>query len=231
MLHQKSLLQECKRDFFIPLLYQTVCFKLRGQFFWWLVICAELRYNVSMEQTEAKKKKTFRTVELAYIALGAALITVCAWITIPFTVPFTMQIFAVFLSLILIGGRDGTIAVLVYLLLGAIGVPVFSGGKGGFAVLIGLTGGYLWGMILIGIVYWIAEKLFGDKLWSEIGSLAIGLVLCYLFGTVWFTVLNADRGFFASLLVCVVPFIVPDMAKLSLALLLGRRLRKRITRS
>ena len=69
------------------------------------------------------ERSAFKTAELAYIALGAALITVCAWITVPLTVPFTMQIFAVFLSLILLGGRNGTIAVAVYILLGAIGIP------------------------------------------------------------------------------------------------------------
>ncbi|MBR6039203.1 MAG: biotin transporter BioY, partial [Clostridia bacterium] len=114
------------------------------------------------------------------------------------------------------------------LLLGAIGIPVFSGGKGGFGVLAGLTGGYLWGMILIGVVYWIMTALFGKKLWIEIVSLLFGLLLCYLFGTVWFSVLNPDRGFVSSLMICVVPFIVPDLIKLGLAVMLGRKIRPHI---
>ena len=175
-----------------------------------------------------QKKSKFKTVELAYMALGAALITVCAWITVPFTVPFTMQLFAVFLSLVLLGGRNGTIAVAVYLLLGAIGIPVFSGGKGGFSVLIGPTGGYLWGMLLIGAGYWLLTRLLGKKLWVEIVSLLIGLLFCYLFGTIWFSVLNPARGFFASLSICVLPFILPDLLKLALALVLGRKLRERV---
>ena len=97
------------------------------------------------------KKSTFRTVELAYIALGAALISVCAWITVPLTVPFTMQLFAVFFVLTALGGRNGTIAIAVYLLLGAVGCPVFAGFTGGFGALIGMTGGYLIGMLLIGL--------------------------------------------------------------------------------
>lgn len=180
-----------------------------------------------MEQP-ARQKSRFKTVELAYIALGAAFITVCAWITVPFTVPFTMQIFAVFFLLILLGGRNGTIAVAVYLLLGAIGIPVFSGGKGGFSVLIGLTGGYLWGMLLIGGAYWLTTGLLGRKIRTEIVSLSIGLLLCYAFGTLWFSMLNAEKDFVASLLVCVVPFLLPDAVKLVLALFLGRRLRNRI---
>ncbi len=172
------------------------------------------------------ERSAFKTAELAYIALGAALITVCAWITVPLTVPFTMQIFAVFLSLILLGGRNGTIAVAVYILLGAIGIPVFSGGKGGFSVLIGPTGGYLWGMLLIGGVYWIGTMLFQRKLWIETALLALGLLMCYAFGTVWFSALNPEKGFAASLLVCVVPFLLPDSVKLALALVFGRKLRR-----
>ena len=177
-----------------------------------------------MEQT--KPGDRFQIIDLAYIALGAALTAVCAWITVPFTVPFTMQLFAVFFSLVMLGGRRGTITVLVYLLLGAVGIPVFSGFKGGFGVLVGMTGGYLWGMLLIGVVYWGMTRLLGQNLSVRIVSLLIGLLLCYTVGTVWFSVLNEDRGFFASLTVCVLPFILPDIAKLALALLLGTKLKK-----
>ena len=176
-----------------------------------------------MEQTANKPK--FRTVELAYIALGAALIAVCAWITIPFTVPFTMQLFAVFFVLTVLGGRNGTIAIAVYLLLGSIGIPVFSGFKGGFGVLIGMTGGYLVGMLLIGLVYWLITKLLKPFVWTELIAFAIGLLLCYAFGTLWFSTLNGEKSFYASLAVCVVPFILPDILKLALAYFVGRKLR------
>lgn len=173
----------------------------------------------------AEKKPRFRTVELAYVALGTALIAVCAWITVPFTVPFTLQLFAVFLVLMLIGGRNGTCSIAVYLLLGAVGVPVFAGFTGGFQKLIGMTGGYLVGMLLIGLVYWLMTSLFSKKVWVELTAFVIGLVLCYAFGTVWFSVLNGEKSFFASLTVCVVPFLLPDAVKLALAFLLGRKLR------
>ena len=169
--------------------------------------------------------KPFRTVELAYIAFGAALIAVCAWITIPFTVPFTMQLFAVFFVLTVLGGRNGTIAIAVYLLLGTIGVPVFSGFKAGFGVLIGMTGGYLVGMLLIGIVYWIVTKLVKATIASELCAFAIGLIMCYIFGTLWFSILNGEMRFLSSLAVCVVPFILPDILKLALAYFVGRKLR------
>lgn len=171
------------------------------------------------------KKPAFKTVELAYIALGAALIAVCAWITIPSTVPFTLQLFGVFFVLTMLGGRNGAVAVTVYLLLGAVGVPVFAGFSGGFGALVGMTGGYLLGMILIGLVYWLFVRLFGKKLLIEIGAFVLGLAVCYAFGTLWFSVVNGQKTFLASLTVCVVPFILPDCVKLALAYVLGRKLR------
>ncbi len=178
-----------------------------------------------MEQPDSKSG-TARTAALARIALGAALITVCAWITVPFAVPFTMQLFAVYFTAILLGGKSGTIAVAVYLLLGAIGIPVFSGGKGGFSALIGPTGGYLFGMLLIGGAYWLSTRLFGRKLPVEILSLVLGTLLCYLLGTALFAAQSAQHGFFAALSLCVLPFLLPDACKLAMALVLGRRLRK-----
>ena len=98
-----------------------------------------------MNQTKQKKKR-FRTVDLSYIALGAVLIAVCSWISIPTTVPFTMQTFGVFFVLSILGGRRGTAAIVVYVLLGAVGVPVFSQFTSGIGVLLGNTGGYLIGL-------------------------------------------------------------------------------------
>lgn len=171
------------------------------------------------------KKPVFRTVELAYIALGAALIAVCAWITVPMTVPFTLQLFAVYLVLTLLGGRNGTIAVAVYLLLGAVGVPVFAGFSGGFNVLVGMTGGYLIGMLLIGLLYWLLTHLFGKPVWIELLAFVLGTLVCYAFGTLWFTVVNGEKSFGAALMICVVPFLLPDAAKLALAYVVGRKLR------
>ena len=80
---------------------------------------------------------------MIYIALMAVIITICSWISIPGPVPFTLQTFAVFTALLLLGTRDGLISIVVYLLLGAVGVPVFSGFSGGIGHLLGPTGGYL----------------------------------------------------------------------------------------
>lgn len=175
-------------------------------------------------------KKQFRVVDLAYMAICAALIAICAWITIPAAVPFTLQIFGVFCVLGLLGGKRGTVAILVYLLLGAIGLPVFSGFNGGIGALLGTTGGYLISYILMGLIYWLAEKLFGTKLAVRIVAMLLGLLVCYAFGTAWFmTVYARKSGAIAlgtALGWCVFPFIIPDLVKMGLAVLVSDRVRK-----
>ena len=170
----------------------------------------------------------FKTKDLTYTALGAVLIAVCSWISVPAPVPFTLQTFAVFSVLLLLGGRRGTAAVLVYLLLGAAGVPVFSGFRGGLGALLGATGGYLLGFLLTGLVYRLFERFTG-RVWLRIFALVLGLALCYAFGTLWFVQVYARQtgpiSVAAALGWCVFPFLLPDGVKLALALLLSRRLR------
>ncbi len=177
-----------------------------------------------------RKTKGFQAIDLAYVAVCAALMAVCSWISIPATVPFTLQTFAVFCSLGLLGGRRGTAAILVYLLLGALGVPVFAGFSGGIGILFGTTGGYLLGFILMGLVYWLGERLSMDSRNIRIISMIVGLLLCYAFGTAWFMFVYARQtGAIAlgtALAWCVVPFLLPDLVKMALALLLSGRLRK-----
>ncbi len=191
-----------------------------------------------MNQTAAVSQS--RTLALAQIAVMAAVMAVCAWITVPYTVPFTMQTFGVFLTLKLLGGRNGTLAVLVYLLLGAIGVPVFSGFGAGLGTLAGPTGGYLAGFLVCGLFYWGVTVLRGERpaagsRWRRIAGsdffvLLGGLALLYLFGTVWFVVVKgrsgSPMGFLPAALVCVVPYIVPDVLKLLLAEFVAARVKK-----
>ena len=100
-----------------------------------------------------------KTLTLTYIALSAALIAICSWISIPTTVPFTLQTFGVFAALGTLGGRRGTLAILAYLLLGLVGLPVFSGFQGGPGVLLGTTGGYILGFLASALLYWGAVSL------------------------------------------------------------------------
>lgn len=180
-----------------------------------------------MNDTKEMKKK-FRTIDLVYIALGAVLIAICSWISIPTVVPFTMQTFAVFFVLSALGGRRGTVAVLIYVMLGAVGVPVFAHFSSGIGILLGNTGGYIVGFLFMGLVYWLIVHFLGKKLWVEIIGMVIGLVVCYAFGTVWFLIVytqaNGGVGLATVLSWCVVPFIIPDLVKLGLAITLARRL-------
>ena len=118
----------------------------------------------------------------------------------------------------------------MYILLGAVGVPVFSGMMGGLGKLLGMTGGYIIGFIFEGLLYWLAEKLFGDRLPVKIVSLIVGLLVCYAFGSVWFMTAYAGKsgpiGLGAALTMCVTPFILPDLAKMAAALVLAMKLRK-----
>lgn len=181
-----------------------------------------------------KEVQNNKTRDIVFIALFAVLIAVCAWISIPSIVPFTMQTFAVYLTLNFLGGKRGTVSVCVYLLLGLIGVPVFSNFNAGPGALFGATGGYMIGWIFSGLVMWLLEKMLGNKIWVQTVSMIVGLVVCYIMGTAWFMFVYAHNtgpvGLWTALGWCVFPFIIPDMVKLGLALWLSQRL-KEITKS
>ncbi|TCL54601.1 biotin transport system substrate-specific component [Kineothrix alysoides] len=180
-----------------------------------------------MDAVKVGKSKTY---DMAYIAIFAVLMAICSWIAIPTMVPFTLQTFGVFLAVGVLGGKRGTVAILIYILLGAIGLPVWAGGTGGMGVLLGNTGGYIIGFLFIALIMWGAERLFGRKNWVMIVSMVLGLIVCYAFGTLWFMMLYAKNtgavGLGTVLGWCVIPFIIPDIVKLALALILSRRLNR-----
>jgi biotin transport system substrate-specific component len=180
-----------------------------------------------MERTTSK----LTVKDLAQISMMTALTAVCAWLTIPFTVPFTMQTFAVFTTLLLLDGRKGTIAILLYIALGAAGVPVFSGFGAGIGVLAGPTGGYIAGFLLTGLLYCAVKKWRMTRRRENV-SLAAGLLICYLFGTVWFCIVKGNAGnpmgFLQAVSICVLPYLVPDAAKLLLADQIAARVKKLI---
>ena len=166
-----------------------------------------------------------KTKDLALIAVMAVIITVCSWISIPMTIPFTMQTFAVFVTLLIIGGRRGVAAIALYILLGMVGVPVFSGFQGGISHIIGPTGGYIVGFIFMGVIYMLGEKRFGQV--GKIILLVVGLFVCYLVGTLWFVAIGgSDKSFWAVAIICVLPYILPDLAKLALAIFISRVISK-----
>ena len=174
-----------------------------------------------------------RTLDLTYTALFAVLMAVCAWISIPVPkpmVPFSMQTFAVFAALAVLGGRRGTYAVSAYLLLGAVGLPVFAGFRGGLSVLLGSTGGYLIGFMGTALVFWLMEKLLGNSLLVKTAACLLGMFVYYAFGTAWYCV-QAGVGLEKALAACVFPFIPFDLVKMAIALLVGVPVRRGLERA
>jgi len=161
--------------------------------------------------------------KLIFCAVAVALIGVCAWVQIPFAVPFTLQTFGICCALLILGGKGGTVAVLVYLCTGAVGLPVFSGFGGGIGKLLGPTGGYLLGFLPMCLFYWALEKQLPPWL-----LLAVGTLLCYACGTLWFSHVYAVT-LWAALAKCVVPFLLPDGLKIALALAVAPRIRKALS--
>lgn len=169
-----------------------------------------------------------KTADMAYIAVFAVLMAICSWISIPSVVPITLQTFAVFLAVGVLGGRRGTVAIFLYLLLGLIGIPVFAGFSAGPGVLLGNTGGYLLGFLFSALLMWGMERFLGKKTWVLALSMVLGLLVCYAFGTVWFLAVytrsTGPVGLMTVLGWCVFPFVLPDLLKIGLAMLLQRRL-------
>jgi biotin transport system substrate-specific component len=168
--------------------------------------------------------------DMTYIAIFAALMAICAWISIPAPVPFTLQTFAVFAAVGMLGGKRGTIAVAVYILLGAVGLPVFSGFAGGPGALLGMTGGYIFGFLAAALVMWGVTRILGNGVWPLGLAMLLGLLACYALGTVWFMdVYIRTKGAITLLAVlskCVFPFVLPDLVKIGLALLVTFRVKK-----
>ncbi len=175
-------------------------------------------------------KKKLTTLDMAYIGLFACIMAICAWISIPGEIPFTLQTMGVFLAVGLLGGKRGTLAVLVYVLLGAVGLPVFSGFTGGIGRLMGATGGYILGFLASALIMWAVEKLLPNKLWALVLGMVLGLAACYAFGTVWFLVVYTKAKGAISLMavlgMCVIPYIIPDLLKIALALVLTKTLKR-----
>jgi len=194
--------------------------------------------KTAASRSQAVKNRTF-IYDLVLISISAALITVFSWISIPLgPVPFTLQTLAILAVMLTAGGRRGTIAILVYLALGACGVPVFAGFKGGITAFLGPTGGFLAGFVFAGLVYWLFEKLVFKRLMTStvrtwifgiLNSLVFEIVL-YIVGVIWFMTVYASQtgpvGLGSVMGWCVIPFIIPDTVKLVIAVVIGERARK-----
>ena len=167
--------------------------------------------------------ETMNVRKMVLCSQFASLIALCAWIAVPVPpMAVTLQTFGVLLTLGLLGGKWGTVSVLLYLTMGAMGLPVFAGFRGGFAALLDATGGFLWGFLAGGLVCWMTEKT------GKLPALVLCQLTCYLCGCLWFSVWAGGIGIPAAALTCVVPYLIPDALKLWLAWHLSGRIGRQL---
>ncbi len=177
------------------------------------------------------------TKKLVTCALCAAILCVMAPFSIPIgPVPLSLATFAVLFAAFFLGGKWGTVAVGIYLLLGAVGVPVFSGFAGGVQKLVGPTGGYLVGYLPMAFItgglstLWAKKKSGWQRFALMFLAAVIGTAVLYAFGTAWFCHVM-KRTVWEALALCVIPFLPGDAAKTAAAALLAPIVRKAVERA
>lgn len=177
-------------------------------------------------------KTRSRIYPLAMTAVMAALIAVIAPFSIPAwgEVSFTLCTFLLYLSPYILGWKRAAAATLIYILLGMVGMPVFSGFRAGVGVLAGPTGGYILGYIPMVIVSGLMIRAFSKSRALQLGGMILATVLLYSFGTVLFC-LQTGSSLEHALVVCVIPFIPIDLGKMLLAAGLGPVLRERLVKA
>ncbi len=175
----------------------------------------------------------FKIKDIAYIGVFAALQCIISGFAIPIgPISITLATLGIYLFSALFPIRISVSVVIVYILLGIIGLPVFSNFNSGIAVLTGVTGGYIIGFLLSALLYWAMTRALGEKTPVMVAAMALGLIVCYAFGTAWFMVVYARNagaiGLGTALGWCVFPFIIPDLVKIALAVGLTRVLKPHV---
>ena len=170
--------------------------------------------------------QTARTKKIVLIGLMTAVTCILGPLSIPLPfspVPISLTNFAIFLAVFILGMKDATISFIIYLLLGAVGVPVFSAFSGGLGKLVGPTGGYLFGFIFLALIMGFFMEHFDRKIVPTIIGMIIGMAVCYIFGTVWLAKLMS-LSFNEALALGVLPYLAGDVAKIIIAVIAGPRL-------
>lgn len=170
---------------------------------------------------------------MTIISLMTAILCILGPITLPIPispVPISLVTLAIYFSVYVLGMKRGTISCLLYLLIGFVGLPVFSAFTGGVGKLFGPTGGYMIGYIFMALISGFFIEKWAVKRILHIVGMVLGTVVCYLFGTVWLS-MQAGMSFYAALGVGVVPFILGDTVKIVAASIAGPEIRKRLIRT
>lgn len=192
-------------------------------------LCIIERQEIMSRRNSDNVSKS-RMRAMVEVAVITAVTCVLGPLAIPIgPVPISLTPFAVFLGVYILGMKKGTIAYVIYLLIGMAGVPVLSGFTGGVGKVLGPTGGYLMGFILMALVAGLFIDRFYDRVWLQVIGMITGLCICYAFGTIWLA-FQAHLAFKAALLAGVIPFIPFDIAKIAVSVILGRAVRNRLIR-
>ena len=173
------------------------------------------------------KNRKFSVRDMCLCGLFGALLAICAWISIPFAnTHITLQTFGLFLALLTLGGFRGSVAVGLYLLLGAVGAPVFAGFQGGLHMYGMPSAGFLYGFMLTCLLYWAISAEFAPKKWGKVLAMAVAMVPCYGLGIWWMyrfysAIIPISAYFFTA-----VGFLIPDCLKFTLAWCISNRLKR-----
>lgn len=184
-----------------------------------------------MAQGNTQTLRTTNTYAMAVTALMTAVTCILAPLSIPIgPVPISLTNFAIYLSLYLLDWKKGTVSYILYLLLGLVGLPVFSGFTGGIGKLAGPTGGYIIGFIPMAIIAGIVIDKYTEKWLLCLLAMIVGTIVCYALGTAWLAY-EAKMDMMAALWAGVIPFIPGDLVKMALAILIAPKIRAQVCRA
>ncbi len=176
-----------------------------------------------MEDTNKMK-----TRQLTLIGVMTAVTCILGPLSLPIgIIPISLTNLAIYFAVYALGGKRGTLSYIVYLFIGLVGLPVFSGFSGGFTKLFGPTGGYLIGFILMAFISGIFIDKFSSKIYMCFLGMVLGTIVTYILGTAWLSY-EAHIGFNKALAVGVLPFIPGDIVKIIIASLIGPQIKKRL---
>lgn len=182
-------------------------------------------------ETKSTELKKGRIYTIALIAVMAAVMCILGPLSLPIgVVPITLTNLVIYMTIVILGCKKATISTLVYLLIGTVGLPVFSGFSGGIGKLLGPTGGYLIGYVFLALIAGFFVDRFPGKLWIQGTGMVLGTAILYLFGTAWLAY-QAGMSFQAALAAGVIPFILGDVIKIVIGLLLGTLIRKQLVKA
>lgn len=177
-----------------------------------------------------QNRRFFSTRDICYIGIFAAIIAVCAQVTVPFIggVPFTLQTWGVALAGVVLGAKRGVAAVLVYILVGAVGVPVFSGFGGGFGVIFGVTGGFILAFPVLAFAAGISAR--PGNVFILAAGLVAGTAVFLTLGMLWFAAVTGGTVA-AAFAAAVAPFILPEIFKIVAVIIVGKSIQMALVRA